>query len=40
MKKFVFGLLFLGLTSLVHSQNNGVAKNIILEPVTIKSKLS
>ncbi|MDE1205923.1 hypothetical protein [Tenacibaculum larymnensis] len=36
MKKFVFGLLFLGLTSLVHSQSNGIAKNIILEPVTIK----
>ena len=35
MKKIVFGLLFLGLTSLVYSQND-VQKNIILEPVTIK----
>ena len=35
MKKLVFGLLFLGLTSLVYSQND-VQKNIILEPVTIK----
>jgi len=35
MKKLVFGLLFLGLTNLMHSQND-IQKNIILEPVTIK----
>ncbi|CAM1342143.1 hypothetical protein [Tenacibaculum aestuarii] len=35
MKKLVFGLLFLGLTNLAHSQND-IQKNIILEPVTIK----
>ena len=36
MKKLIFGLFLLGLTNLVHSQNNGTAVNIVLEPVTIK----
>lgn len=37
MKKLIFGFLFIGLTSLLHSQNNGLSKNVILEPVTIKT---